>query len=218
MHRPLYAIGMALPIRQAACRRWHALWYVRPSEPHTSLDGDTPGWQVVAHMTQCGIRFWSCRQNLPPGQFTFSHESVADSETERKKYTHNRWWVFRWRRGPEVVGKPEGDRLFKAPNYWNLLYKYILPSPRFQSIIRWWFRDITSSIRTINYYTTKYNRYSLKTKKFTVNENGKSCSSTTVLKWGNKWENYRLSKLRYTFNTAWALIVFVIRARALNKL
>lgn len=43
LHRPLYAIGMALPIRQAACRRWHALWYVRPSEPHTSLDGDTPG-------------------------------------------------------------------------------------------------------------------------------------------------------------------------------
>lgn len=32
---PLYAIGIDFPLRQAFSLKWHALWYVTPSAPHT---------------------------------------------------------------------------------------------------------------------------------------------------------------------------------------
>ena len=108
LHGPLYATGIALPRKHAACLRSHMLGYVRPSEPQIDLSREAiladansslsinvlfmwmllvqawllfPPHFLCVQFTQWGIIFWSRRHRFFDGQFNLEQDTVWN-ETE----------------------------------------------------------------------------------------------------------------------------------------
>lgn len=78
-HDPLYANGIARPVRQDLCLSSHKLLYVLPSAPQIILFCIFSVGQCRAQNTQCGCEFWSSKQCCPTGHWTNWHVAVQNN-------------------------------------------------------------------------------------------------------------------------------------------